>query len=249
MEGYRKLAYKLGYESSCAVPWTADLVSTVIHHLMERVRAHSAGTDRDLAISAVAARDAAGLALAWETAMRGKEVCSLRACDFYLPGVACQPAWTVISEGAYTPGTAILVEPGLGIKQDASSTSGVMRLYYRGDGVCALAQLHILAARFSAAGAALDGFLLRPLNSDLVSFKDCALDAAVFNRQLQEVLKRLGLWAGHTVHGLKRGKLQAEVHEGASLSDVSAGRHADEGMTARYLHPTAHKRRLRDPAH
>ena len=245
MEGYRKLAYKLGYESSCAVPWTEDLVSNVVHHLMERMHAHSAGTDRDLAIAAVAARDAAGLTLAWETAMRGKEVCSLRASDFYLPGVTCKPAWTAIREGAFDTGTVVLVERGLGIKQDASSTSGVVRLHYRHEGVCALSQLHVLAIRLTAAGAAANGFLLRPLNSNLISFKDCALDAAVLSRQLQEVLKRLGLWAGHTAHGLKRGKLQTELQEGASLSDVSAGRHADEGMTARYLHPTAHKRRLR----
>ena len=245
MEGYKKLAYQMGYESACAVPWTEDLVATVIESLVARSAAFQHGNDRELAISAVAARDAAGLALAWETTLRGKEVCCLLSSDFYLPGLDCQPAWDQICAGQFSAATVVLVEPGLGTKVDSSSTPGVVRLRYHPDRICALVQLHLLARRLKAMGADTSGFILRPLNADLVSFKSSALGSDVLNRQLQDALRRLGLWAGHTTHGVKRGKLQAELHDGATAAEISAGRHADEGMTARYLHPTAHKRRLR----
>ena len=247
VEGYKKLAYQLGYEVSCAVPWTEELVAAAIHHLMERSAHFQHGHDRDLAIAAVAARDAAGLALAWETALRGKEVCCLKSSDFYLAGLDCLSAWDLICTGNFSPDTVVLVEPSLGTKVDSSSTPGVVRLYYHPAGVSALRQLHVLVCRLRAMGASDSGFVLRPLNPDLVSFKSGPMGSDVLNRQLQETLRKLGLWAGHTAHGLKRGRLQSELHGGATVAEISAVRHADEGMTVRYLHPTAHKRRLRAP--
>lgn len=85
---------------------------------------------------------------------------------------------------------------------------------------CFLRLLHGYVHDMQRAGFSLEPFLLRPSIESRAGFKPSALSSSSLNKSFQERLAEHGLGEGETLHGVRRGTMQHQRAQGASVEEV-----------------------------
>lgn len=75
----------------------------------------------------------------------------------------------------------------------------------------------------TGAGVCTTGFLLRPATDDRSGFKEAPLSTSALTKRLQHHLDRLGMFAGESSHGVRRGTVIHD-HQQLGQSAAAAGR-------------------------
>jgi len=170
--------------------------------------------------------------------------------DFLVRGVDLRLAWDAIVAGRLTPDDRVLAEPRYGTKGNLTAHSGVMELELLPSGsdesLCLLRRLGRYATAMADAGWPLADFLFRPLAAGRpAGFRAHGMSSAAMNFRFKGHLRAAVLYKGHTLHGVKRGRLQHDVVvEDESVTQASHGRHRHVRTTLRYVHPARHRDRL-----
>jgi hypothetical protein len=86
--------------------------------------------------------------------------------------------------------------------------------------MCFLQRLHRFAFFASKVGLALEPFLLRPVNTNGIGFKDTCMSSSSLNKRFQKLLSEVGLWEGETLHGVRRGSMQHDAAGGATIEQI-----------------------------
>jgi hypothetical protein len=81
-------------------------------------------------------------------------------------------------------------------------------------------------------------FNTRVLTPDRTGFVEKAMSSNDLNIRIQKHMKEAGIYAGHTIHGSRRGSMQHALQNGMSEEDTS--RKAHPAITILYLNPFAH---------
>ena len=111
--------------------------------------------------------------------------------------------------------------------------------------MCLLHRLHLLAKAMTQAGRALDKYVFLPLKKNVKEFQENGMTSQAMNKRLQVHMMAIKEWRGHTIHSLKRGRLQDDmITRGQTVGQVAMGRHRNEHTTSLYLNPTRHAGRL-----
>jgi hypothetical protein len=77
--------------------------------------------------------------------------------------------------------------------------------------LCSVAQLHQCLAAHQGQGHPITNFLTRVLNPERTGFVEKPMSSNDISARLQKHLKSAGLYAGHTVHGTRRGSMQCRM--------------------------------------
>jgi hypothetical protein len=110
---------------------------------------------------------------------------------------------------------------------------------------CFVHRLINFLSHSQGAGYPITGYLFRPCTADKKSFKEQACSSSSLCHSLQKYLRQAGLFAGETMHSLRRGGMQSDVHKGASFADVQAkAQLKSPGVVKRYLDPSRHVPKL-----
>lgn len=101
---------------------------------------------------------------------------------------------------------------------------------------CFLRRLHQFQLDCQRIGESLEPYLLRPESYDRRSFKAEPMSSSTLNKRFQKHLKDLNMFAGESLHGIRRSAMQHHHTQGSSLEEL--GRHALQvtpAVTAAYL--------------
>lgn len=244
VEGYERKLFELGYRVSGAVPASLPELLAVLEYLDRR-----AGTPGTTALSvALYRRDAAAFLYLWYSAARGYEAGKLRTQDLLLCDTVLTPAWPLVVSGGLSVADQVLAEPGFGTKGHYESQDGILTLpaTVADSRLCLMRRFRQLSDAMEACGSPILDYIFCTMSTGRGAFlTPGGVTGGALNERLKTYLTELGLNLGHSLHGVKRGRLQFDrVESGMLLADVAAGRHADVATTVKYLHPTRHRPRL-----
>ena len=188
----------------------------------------------------VVERDLVALSGSWECLLRGADMGKLTGLDVQDPN-GCSLLPFLLRMHPYQPlpvGFAYQVAPR-GTKTVQEQRAGVIRLRTKGwheRHLCFLSRLKVFLWDCLRAGISVSNFLFRPETTNHQNFKDEALSSCCLNRRLQFYLQQLGLFNGETLHGIRRGSMQAEVAKGNSEAAVGAkALQVTPAVTTQYL--------------
>lgn len=247
LTGYQNYSFQeLQYTAAGAVPLPLDAYLAVQTHILALANL----CIDDHYQQALLYRDLCAFAYLWETAQRGKECGRLLSTDLFYQGVLLDSAWPDILRGELRAGATVGIESSLGTKMRRHGHPGVLELATAispdGSGWF-LSYLPLYGMCMEASGNAIVTWLFRPM--DLAApgtFRQAPVAASTLNKRLQKYLQAQGRWNGESLHGLRRGRVQAEYAAGAGIADL-ARRHlwSQTETLELYLHTARHRRRLR----
>ena len=101
---------------------------------------------------------------------------------------------------------------------------------------CFLRRLHQFQLDCVRIGVSLHPYLLRPEATDRLGFKSEPLSSCGLNKRFQKHLKDLDMFAGESLHGIRRSAMQHSFGNGSSLADIgSQALQITPSVTAAYL--------------
>ena len=240
--------YSLGYKESSAVPVRWETVEAILVDVDDQLTGRGREQLSKVKI-ALLCRDAAVLLYLWITLMRGHEAGQLRVKNITLHQHDCAPAWPEIGQWTLIEGQAVIISPD-STKVNPHPSSTFTPIWRRDEAVkghCLMWRLHMYAKAMEDCGQPIDDYVFLPLRADnRCVFQRVGMKANAMNAMLGQHMKRLGLWQGESLHGIKRGKLQHAVFVGKeSIADASRGVHKNQATTGKYVHPVRHSARLK----
>jgi hypothetical protein len=77
-----------------------------------------------------------------------------------------------------------------------------------GDSLCSITQLGLCPAAHKVQHHPVTNFITRMLTPDRTGFAEKATSSNDLNTRVQNDMKEAGIYAGHTIHGSRRGSMQ-----------------------------------------
>jgi hypothetical protein len=94
-------------------------------------------------------------------------------------------------------------------------------------------------------GYPITSVLFRPRTADRQGFKEEPYTSSSMCHNLKKYLVQAGLYAGETMHSLRRGGMQGDLQKGASFEEVQQkAQLKTANIVARYLDPARHVPKL-----
>ena len=225
--GYSQLLTQLGYATTSATHLTAEKFEVLVNSLRGKVvalrsafMARKKGKQQQQYL--VAVRDIAFICGAWHSALRGSNVGRLQKDDVQdefgnslFPRLAT-PTFEIV------PGMQYQLAPA-GTKTVHSRRAGVIRLAAEGAGrehFCFLRWMQQLERDYNVGGVSESEYMLRPEARNHVGFKDAAMDSSALNSRFKTLLEEVGEYSGETLHGIRRGTMQADFAAGKSVEEI-----------------------------
>jgi len=227
-EGYARRLWDLGYAATSAVHCKESKLVAVLERLDGEIAALRGGLDWANAEACVRLllleRDATAICGLWDSYMRGVSMGRLRVQDVQdSEGHSLYPRLVTV-EGIVVPGFRYQLALN-GSKTIRRARAGVVELQVRPPGeesLCFLRRLQRYSLDMGLAHMSPSIFLFRPTTADHMGFKDAAASSGALNQRFKQHLQRCGLYAGETLHGVRRGTMQAAHQAGASVDTVGA---------------------------
>jgi integrase len=185
-EGYRKMLHGLGVREKKAVVFKEGKVEDLIQSLRDKINAKRIGIERCRLIM-----DLAAVLYLWETWVRGKECGTLERRQVHEAEGVVLPGWSKTIQ--QEPSSRIVVE------------TSEERLTFLEATAWLLKEMEIIGQPVGS------GFLFRPLARDRKTFRSEAITSAALRGQIQNALKRAGLFEGETLHSFRRSAAQHAV--------------------------------------
>jgi hypothetical protein len=95
-----------------------------------------------------------------------------------------------------------------------------MMVTYTGELLCPVRRLHELLADAAVTGQPIRQYLCRPLSADRTTFLEQPLTVAAFEEDVAAHFEAAGVEYHATLHGSRRGSLQAGAAQGMSLAEI-----------------------------
>jgi hypothetical protein len=118
---------------------------------------------------------------------------------------------------------------------------GPMEVPVLGGSLCSITQLGLCLAAHEVQHHPITNFITRVLTPDRTGFAEKAISSNDLNTRVQKHMKEAGIYAGHTIHGSRRGSMQYALQNGMSEEEISRkAQIKTPAITRLYLNPFAH---------
>jgi hypothetical protein len=110
-----------------------------------------------------------------------------------------------------------------------------------GGSLCSITQLRLCLRAHEVQQHPITNFLTRVLTQDRTGFCEKPMSSNDISARVQKHLRNAGIYAGHTIHGTRRGSMQHAVQNGVSEEAISRrAQIKTPAITRLYLNPYAH---------
>ena len=196
VQGYKSFAAEHGYEQKGAVPLTEEDMIQLLQHLHSQ-QATSSGTPQLLLI-----RDGLALSILWQGTVRGFNAGGIRLENIRLP--TNDPALPFLVTAVQLPANAKI---HLMLDRTKNKKGGYCTITLSRDVLCFSSWLQLSIDAHLAAGQPITNYLVRPLLKGTSTFAEKGMDASSIWQRLAKHLKDCNMYAGQSVHSIRRGKM------------------------------------------
>lgn len=227
-EGYARHLTALGYATTSATHLKAGKLEQLVAAVSATQAQARATLDwdnkKEVVKFLVLERDLLGICGLWECYLRGHDMGRLtKLC------VQDRDGWSLFPQ---LLDDATIIRPGFpyqlapnGTKTTQRKRAGVIHLEARPEGqahLCFLRRLQQFQWDCQRGKIAESDYLLRPKAEHHCDFKLGPMESSAMNKRYQALLQEHGLFAGETLHGIRRGTMQHAVATGSTPAEVGA---------------------------